>query len=72
MGESCPEASIKSFDLKKFKDMDFDKLDLSDLLELIDKINGRLKDPEPLEEKEVEVYDKILGEIKKRREKKTE
>ena len=66
------EEIIKSFDLKKFKDMDFDKLDLSDLLELIDKINGRLKDPEPLEEKEVEVYDKILGEIKKRREKKTE
>lgn len=63
------EEIIKSFDLSKFENIDFDKLDLSDLLELLDKINGRLKDPDPLKEDEVFVYDKILREIKKRREK---
>ena len=54
--------------LKKFQDIDYEKLDLSDLLELLDKINGRLKDPDPLKVEEVEIYDKILGEIRKRRE----
>lgn len=63
------EEIIKSFDISKFENIDLDKLDFSDLLELLDKINGRLKDPEPLKDDEVSVYDKILQEIKKRREK---
>ena len=62
------EEIIKSLGLKKFQDIDYEKLDLSDLLELLDKINGRLKDPDPLKVEEVEIYDKILGEIRKRRE----
>ncbi len=61
------EEIIKSFDLSKFENIDFEKLDLSDLLALLDKINGRLIDPEPLIEDEIKVYDKILGEIRKRR-----
>lgn len=65
------EEIIKSLGLKKFQNIDYDKLNLDDLLELLDKINARLKDPDPLKEDEVEVYDKILSEIRKRREEKS-
>ncbi len=64
------EEIIKSFDISKFENIDLDKLDLSDLLELLDKINGRLKDPEPLKDDEVSIYDNILEVIKKKRESK--